>query len=36
VTNGMEAGSNRLEVAVASKVVSIPSFAAYEFVTAAP
>jgi hypothetical protein len=36
VTNGMEAGSNRLEVAVASNVVSIPSFAAYEFVTAAP
>lgn len=33
VTSGLEAGANRLEVAVASKLVSIPSFANFEFVT---
>lgn len=32
VTGGLEAGSYKLEVAVVSKVVSIPSFAAFEFV----
>lgn len=33
VTSGLEAGANRLEVAVASKLVSIPAFADFEFVT---
>jgi hypothetical protein len=33
VTGALEAGSNKIEVAVASNVVSIPSFATYEFVT---
>lgn len=33
VTSQLEAGSNRLEIAVASKVVAIPSFGAFEFVT---
>jgi peptide/nickel transport system substrate-binding protein len=33
VTGNLEAGSNRLEVAVASLVVSIPSFDTLEFVT---
>jgi peptide/nickel transport system substrate-binding protein len=33
VTSKLEAGSNKIEVAVTSKVVSIPSFATYEFVT---
>lgn len=33
VTSQLEAGSNKLEVAVISSVVSIPSFASYEFVT---
>lgn len=35
-TAGLAAGSNKLEVAVTSLVVSIPSFQAFEFVTAAP
>ncbi len=35
-TTGLAAGSNKLEVAVASAVVSIPSFQAYEFVTTNP
>jgi len=35
-TTGLAAGSNKLEVAVTSKVVSIPSFGSVEFVTAAP
>ncbi len=35
-TTGLAAGSNKLEVAVTSVVVSIPSFGAYEFVTTAP
>jgi peptide/nickel transport system substrate-binding protein len=35
-TTGLAAGSNKLEVAVASNVVSIPTFQAYEFVTTAP
>lgn len=35
-TTGLTAGSNKLEVAVTSLVVSIPSFGAYEFVTTAP
>jgi hypothetical protein len=34
VTSKLEAGSNKLEIAVVSKLVSIPSFAAFEFVTA--
>jgi peptide/nickel transport system substrate-binding protein len=34
VTAKLEAGSNRLEVAAVSKLVSIPSFTAFEFVTA--
>jgi peptide/nickel transport system substrate-binding protein len=34
VTSKLEAGSNKLEVAVTSKLVSIPAFAAFEFVTA--
>jgi peptide/nickel transport system substrate-binding protein len=33
VTGALEAGSNKLEVAVVSKVVSIPSFASFEFVS---
>jgi peptide/nickel transport system substrate-binding protein len=33
VTGGLAAGSNKLEVAVSSSVVSIPSFASYEFIT---
>lgn len=36
VTSKLEAGSNKLVIAVSSKVVSIPTFANYEFVTAAP
>jgi peptide/nickel transport system substrate-binding protein len=36
VTGALEAGANKLEVVVVSKVVSIPSFASFEFVTAAP
>jgi peptide/nickel transport system substrate-binding protein len=34
-TAAMESGSNKLEVVVVSKVVSIPTFANFEFVTAA-
>lgn len=34
ITGQLEAGSNQLEVAVVSKLVSIPSFASFEFVTA--
>lgn len=34
VTSKLEAGSNKLEVAVTSKAVSIPTFASFEFVTA--
>ncbi|GAB4502180.1 MAG: hypothetical protein Fur0035_17280 [Anaerolineales bacterium] len=34
VTKGLEAGSNKIEVAVSSNVVSIPTFASFEFVTA--
>lgn len=34
LTSALAAGSNKLEVAVVSKVVSVPSFGAYEFVTA--
>ena len=33
VTSGFEAGANRIEVAVVSKLVSIPSFSSFEFVT---
>jgi len=33
-TGALEAGSNKIEVAVVSKVVSIPTFGTYEFVTA--
>jgi peptide/nickel transport system substrate-binding protein len=33
VTGKLEAGSDRIEIAVTSKVVSIPSFASMEFVT---
>jgi peptide/nickel transport system substrate-binding protein len=33
LTGGFDAGSNKIEVAVASKVVSIPSFGSFEFVT---
>jgi len=36
VTSALAAGSNKLEIAVTSKVVSIPSFASFEFVTLAP
>jgi peptide/nickel transport system substrate-binding protein len=32
-TTGLAAGSNKLEVALTSKVVSIPAFASFEFVT---
>ncbi|MBN2387786.1 MAG: hypothetical protein JXB85_12280 [Anaerolineales bacterium] len=35
-TDGFAAGSNKVEVAVTSYVVSIPSFASFEFVTTAP
>ncbi len=34
VTGKLEAGSNKLEVAIVSNVVSIPTFAVFEFVTA--
>ncbi len=34
ITKQLEAGSNKLEVAIASKLVSIPAFAPFEFVTA--
>lgn len=33
MTSGFEAGANRIEVAVVSKLVSIPSFSSFEFVT---
>ena len=33
LTGGFDAGANKIEVAVASKVVSIPSFGAFKFVT---
>ena len=33
ITNALEAGSSRIEVAVASKLVSIPFFSSFEFVT---
>lgn len=33
VTSGFEAGANRIEIAVVSKLVSIPSFSSFEFVT---
>jgi len=33
-TGALEAGSNKIEVAVVSKIVSIPTFGTYEFVTA--
>jgi len=36
VTTNLSAGSNKLVIAVVSKVVSIPTFANYEFVTNAP
>lgn len=36
VTSLLAAGSNKLEVAVTSLVVSIPSFGSAEFVTVAP
>jgi peptide/nickel transport system substrate-binding protein len=36
VTTALAAGSNKLVIAVTSKVVSIPSFASFEFVTLAP
>ena len=36
VTGKLEAGSNKLEIAISPTVVSIPSFAAFEFVTTAP
>ena len=32
-TAKLEAGSNKIEVAVTSKAVSIPTFASFEFVT---
>jgi peptide/nickel transport system substrate-binding protein len=32
-TSGLEAGANRLEVVAVSKVVAIPTFASFEFVT---
>jgi peptide/nickel transport system substrate-binding protein len=36
MTSKLEAGSNKLVVAVVSKVVSVPTFVTYEFVTVAP
>jgi len=33
VTSKLEAGSNKLEVVVVPSVVSVPSFASFEFVT---
>lgn len=33
VTGGFEAGANKLEIAVVSNLVSVPSFASFEFVT---
>ena len=36
VTSKLEAGSNKLVIAISSKVVSIPTFATFEFVTVAP
>lgn len=34
ITKGLEAGANKLEVAVSPLLVSLPTFASYEFVTA--
>jgi hypothetical protein len=34
LTTNLAAGSNKLEVAVVSNVVSVPAFGAFEFVTA--
>jgi hypothetical protein len=34
LTANLAAGSNKLEVAVVSKMVSVPAFGAFEFVTA--
>ncbi len=34
LTSKLKSGSNRLEVAVVSKLVSSPSFASFDFVTA--
>ena len=34
LTTGLEVGSNRLEVIIVSKLVALPSLAAYQFVTA--
>lgn len=36
MTSKLEAGSNKLMVAISSNLVSIPTFATYEFVTTAP
>jgi peptide/nickel transport system substrate-binding protein len=36
VTNQLTAGGNKLEIAVSSKLVSVPGLGAYEFVTVAP
>jgi len=36
MTTKLEAGSNKLVVAVVSKTVSVPTFVTYEFVTVAP
>ncbi len=36
LTKALAAGSNKLEVAVVSKLVSLPAFASFEFVTASP
>jgi peptide/nickel transport system substrate-binding protein len=36
VTSNLEAGSNKLEVAVSPLVVSVPALAAFDFVTVAP
>jgi peptide/nickel transport system substrate-binding protein len=36
LTGKLAAGSNKLEVVVTSKIVSIPAFGTYEFVTVAP
>jgi peptide/nickel transport system substrate-binding protein len=33
VTGGFDAGANKIEIAVVSKLVSVPSFASFEFVT---
>jgi len=36
VTQQLTAGGNKIEIAVSSKLVSVPGLGSYEFVTVAP